>query len=618
MKPFKNHKTVLIQLVLIATFFLALFTLTYRGKFIADDEHILASRSISLAIDGHLNDYRVLGNSRVFDLFNRNGIYGAQGIGIEPAQAYMSIFLVFLAQRMDLGTVHSLFMFNIIISTITVMIFYLLLKELKFTDKTALLTTFLFGSATTIWPFSQTYFRDPLAMLFASLCWLMVVSIKNNRKSHLAIAVLAISFIMAVLSKNTGLLLLPVLVLYGFQTLFKSKKWKSMIWALILLAGLGIITIVIPPDGNFARFSFLYYKEVLIRLTSTGSTAWLPALFGPLISPGKSLFLYSPILLLSIPGLILNKKEGWPGWLYLFLLISAQALFYGQEWAGLTQWGLRNLLPAYPLLMIPAAYTINQLLASRNGIFGLVFIATCSISTQIIGLLHSPQQYYAWVSTAFPDGWQNQMQWNFSNSHLFWNLLTTFKDPDWSFAFMELSTITRLGFIFSTLIILLTAILMLIKSQKIHLAGIVLLGYFFILTVFMHQLKLADKTYFPETPEFIQTVDFLLENTAEEDMWLLAEYNSPLWLHFMNSNKLTHSWITLPYGNSNLKDMMSVIGTYAKDKETDRIWVISSSFPLNTQKSIEILTNTMDIIKEEEWYINGTVLNVSIEKLHYR
>jgi hypothetical protein len=298
-------------------------------------------------------------------------------------------------------------------------------------------------------------------------------------------------------------------------------------------------------------------------------------------------------------------------------LIAAQALFYGHEWAGLTQWGLRNLLPAYPLLMIPAAYTINRLIASKNGKGVFLLFAILSISIQIIGLLHSPQHYYAWVSSEFPTDWQNQMQWNFSNSHLVWNLLTTFKDPDWSFAFMELSPMARLGFFFSILIILVTSLLLLIKPQKTHLAGIVLFGYFFLSTAFLHQLNLVDRTYFPDTPEFIHTVDFLLANTAEEDTWLLAEYNSPLWLHFMNSNRLNQSWITLPYGNTNLKEIMSVISSSIKGKETDRIWLVSSSYPLNAKKTIEIITNSMGIIKAEEWHITGNYLNITIEHLQY-
>ena len=62
----KDFSLILLLFVLLA----AVYCLTYSGTFITDDEHILASRTLSLSFDENVNNNRVYGNGRLFFLSN--------------------------------------------------------------------------------------------------------------------------------------------------------------------------------------------------------------------------------------------------------------------------------------------------------------------------------------------------------------------------------------------------------------------------------------------------------------------------------------------------------------------------------------------------------------------
>ena len=103
---FSNPYTALSLFVLL----IAIYSLTYSGTFITDDEHILASRTLSLAFDGNLNDQRVYGNQRIHALSDTTPVYAARGVNIEPGQADVGAFLARLAVMLGVGRVQSNFL----------------------------------------------------------------------------------------------------------------------------------------------------------------------------------------------------------------------------------------------------------------------------------------------------------------------------------------------------------------------------------------------------------------------------------------------------------------------------------------------------------------------------
>jgi hypothetical protein len=92
-------------------------------------------------------------------------------------------------------------------------------------------------------------------------------------------------------------------------------------------------------------------------------------LWGQLLSPGKSVFLYSPALVLSLAGFRATRRR-CPELLWLILatvvpilLLNAKLMF----WSGDYAWGPRYLVFAIPVLMLPAAVLIDELVRAGRG-----------------------------------------------------------------------------------------------------------------------------------------------------------------------------------------------------------------------------------------------------------
>ena len=98
--------------------------------------------------------------------------------------------------------------------------------------------------------------------------------------------------------------------------------------------------------GPLARFSLSYYFQLLVFFLTSPHPNFLQALFGPLVSPGKSMFLSSPSC--CSPWFHSSKNgSSFAAWGYVLLLIVAQALFYDAIWWGNVNWGLPWLLPCH-------------------------------------------------------------------------------------------------------------------------------------------------------------------------------------------------------------------------------------------------------------------------------
>ncbi len=91
---------------------------------------------------------------------------------------------------------------------------------------------------------------------------------------------------------------------------------------------------------------------------------WTAGLFGQLLSPGKSVFLYSPVLLLGLaawPAFRRRVEFRRDAWFFLGLFV-AQVVFYAGFWfwSGDDAWGPRYILPATVLLVIPAVEWLSR------------------------------------------------------------------------------------------------------------------------------------------------------------------------------------------------------------------------------------------------------------------
>jgi hypothetical protein len=189
-----------------------------------------------------------------------------------------------------------------------------------------------------------------------------------------------------------------------------------------IAAALVLLAVLIPAQGLLARFSLAHFRYAFGRMASGAWGEVLAAFAGPFVSPAKSIFLFSPVLLLAPAGLLLGWKRHRRLYVFILatvlLLAAAQALFYRQGWAGIPIWGLRYMLPSLPLLALLLAPLIDQLLESRNLLPQVLFFALVGLSL-LVQLAGAAIAWYVpllvWLRRGF-DPYSPVAAWSYSAS----------------------------------------------------------------------------------------------------------------------------------------------------------------------------------------------------------
>jgi len=537
----------------------SIYSLTYSGTFITDDEHILASRTLSLAFDGYLNDNRVYGNSRVYDLSQNPPLHAAQGVNIEPGQAFIGAALARLSYVLDVGHIQAIFLLNIWVTASTAICVFCAVLLHGFPRLTALLCTLLFGLGTMAWPYSKTYFRDSLAMFFLTVAWLSAIGLLRKKSTGVVtwlswFGVIA-GLVLGTLTKNTVIVALPVLLPYIFLREFKNSstiRWihsknKKPFFLTISVVLLAIVlwTLFFPSVGIFARFSPSYYLLVLKKFLITPHPLFLEAIAGPLISPGKSIMIYSPCLILSILGSIKKWQLTWPAWLYLFLLIICQALFFDWEWWGFINWGLRFVLPAIPPLIIASAPIVDIWLRTQKGRFGLIGIGILSLSVQLISVLPPMRQYYLDMLKTSSRLLETAGLWNPMHSPWMWHIKWILSGGSWDLAAVR-AGVQSVPIILGFMIVVGAMVMGLLRTTKILLPGIGLLVTI-VITAFMLLTYKSDPAYSPTRTDLELVQEMISQHILEDDIVLIKSYVTPAWFYWMNWGDTHYKWTSLPF-----------------------------------------------------------------------
>jgi len=295
-------------------------------------------------------------------------------------------------------------LFNSFIAGIIGVLLFIFLKELKFSDTTSIMTTYLYSLATLALPHHRTFFTEPLAsaLLFSTfLCLFKGFKEPLNSKRRRFFLVLAgISGGYALLTRTDSIVILMGCFFYITLSLLKTQEskvsykenLKDLLAAIIPIFVFGVIILLL----NYLRYGGILrtgYEDQPEGVKF--STPLLAGLYGFLFSVGKGMFFFSPPLILALFGIkrfFKIEKEVVSGIslsIILFLIVMSK----WQNWAGGWCWGPRHIFQIHILMAIFIAPTLEVLSEKIKRILFISFFLS-GFMVQILGSSVSPIDYY--------------------------------------------------------------------------------------------------------------------------------------------------------------------------------------------------------------------------------
>ncbi len=262
-----------------------------------------------------------------------------------------------------------------------------------------------FGLGTLAWPYATYDFSEPTAALFLVAGTTAVYAARRYPRWALGLGVAAgAAFVLAVGAKYTSAIIIPLVVLQAsWLGLRPAAAPHERRVALALVLTLGLLGLL----GLLAMVAVAGRVPIVLGEWLGGlQRGWLSlpiwiGLRGLFFSPGKSLFLYAPVLILAVLGIPAfwrrHRTEALlflvAPWLFV-LVFSMKSVWHGGGW------GPRYLVMIVPFLAITAAPVVQSLVSSDGSHIkrcllrvgcGLLLAFSCAV--QVVGVTKHPNLY---------------------------------------------------------------------------------------------------------------------------------------------------------------------------------------------------------------------------------
>jgi len=267
----------------------------------------------------------------------------------------------------------------------------------------ALIVAAVLGLASPLFVYSGWLFSEPLTAALWMAAALALFGIRQDEEISWQRALIAGVLLGASLHVRPTNLIAAAIFLAGMLIRGRRRDWRPVLItaAVVGLAGLAYLARNASLYGNALDFGYPTLAEGGREL-NTFHTPLLVGLTGFLVSPGKSIFLFFPAVLLAIGGVfkLWRRDRG------LAIVCGATPLVYMLFYARYTQWegiycyGPRYLVP--PLALLGVAVTM-QFVERRQWlpeVLGLLLVAgvmvqLVGLSTNIMEDMVRHQYYYA-------------------------------------------------------------------------------------------------------------------------------------------------------------------------------------------------------------------------------
>ena len=362
-----------------------------------------------------------------------------------PIQSVLAVPLYLLAQRLPVGAVDTVLLQGHILTALAAGALFLLARRLGYRAGTGLLLALLFAFTTPAWVHAKRFFGEPTItlLLIATLYWAVAARQTGSRRD-LALVGLFAGLTVGAKYVN-AIFLVPIALFVVLAPLASARRvgrqpihrpasdsgGGGQAPALPTRADDGIAAgpSPLPPRGrgegrvrfgsarlpdvmdevgrrtlwlglgalapaaliaayNFARFGSIL--ESGYARSETFSTPVLEGVAGFLLSPGKSIFIYAPILVLALFwGPAFFRRFRALG-VTILAVCALHIAVFGAWWIwwGAWCWGPRFIIPIVPLGVLFLAEGVERALAerSRARLALLAAFAAVGLAIQVLGV----------------------------------------------------------------------------------------------------------------------------------------------------------------------------------------------------------------------------------------
>ncbi|MDD5111471.1 MAG: hypothetical protein PHG85_02900 [Candidatus Altiarchaeota archaeon] len=263
-----------------------------------------------------------------------------------------------------------------LMTAISCLFVYWTLKRMA-SEKTALLVTAVYGFGTATWQASQDLGQHGAGELFIAIA---VYSLIRGLKEEKCIRYAGLALSTAVAIRPANLVIALALSAY---VLMEHKKQFTR----YLLYATPMALAVMAYSQTYLHSILLMGQ--LIAPAGLWDNPLLDGLLGLLLSPNKGLLTHSPVLIISIAGMLYSLWRGKEKLLkYLALAVVATVLMWSKWhfWYGGLNLGPRFLIETLPLLCLFLARPAEAMMESRGLRTLLIALVAVSIFINFLGV----------------------------------------------------------------------------------------------------------------------------------------------------------------------------------------------------------------------------------------
>jgi hypothetical protein len=281
---------------------------------------------------------------------------------------------------------------NTVAMAAAIWVCYLFGRRITGSTRTAANCALVTAFATPLWPYSKFGFNAPLAALFVTAAgYCAWTATRSGDRTNPAWVGWWLG--LALLTRHE----LPILAIPLGLWLYVESSDLAVFLRRIAAVAVGFLPALVAWSAfNAYRFGDPLDAGYLRDHIPQFGSAMTTGLYGLLLSPAASLFVYCPIAIVAVGALlVLASRDRATAFLFggsLLVLL----LFYAQlgNWMGGRSYGPRYLVPVIPLLMLAlVAVSPWQVISSR---WGATLLLAVSLAVQVPGVVVD----YAKVSVA--------------------------------------------------------------------------------------------------------------------------------------------------------------------------------------------------------------------------